>query len=146
MDIPDSWRELPIGEYAFPGPLRDRLVAAILDGAKTTTTSLLAEYEAEAEPLPGVGDREMVVDSDGRGIAVTEISDIHVCRLAEVGLGHALGEGEGYVTVAQWRAGHEKFWHSAAYREAIGNPALTVDDDTRVVCVAFRVTARRAGL
>ncbi|MDR3081890.1 MAG: RNA-binding protein, partial [Streptomyces sp.] len=36
---------LPRAEFAFPGLLRDRLVAAILCGAKTSTTGLLAEYE-----------------------------------------------------------------------------------------------------
>ena len=44
--------DLPVAEFAFPGPLRDQLVAAILDGSKTTTTGLLVEYEREAEPLP----------------------------------------------------------------------------------------------
>lgn len=37
--------ELPKAEFAFPGPLRDRLVAAVLDGSKTATTGLVAEYE-----------------------------------------------------------------------------------------------------
>lgn len=31
--------DLPKAEFAFPGPLRDQLVAAILDGTKTSTTS-----------------------------------------------------------------------------------------------------------
>ena len=38
---------LSVGEFAFPGPLRDQLVAAILDGAKTTTTGLLDDYERD---------------------------------------------------------------------------------------------------
>jgi len=37
--------DLPIVEFAFPGPLRDQLVAAILAGEKTTTTSLVADYD-----------------------------------------------------------------------------------------------------
>lgn len=40
---------------AFPGPLRDRLVAAVLSGAKVSTSGLLAEYEVEKEDLPPVG-------------------------------------------------------------------------------------------
>jgi uncharacterized protein YhfF len=52
---------LSVGEFAFPGPLRDQLVAAILDGAKTTTTGLLEDYEREGEPLPRPGDREVAV-------------------------------------------------------------------------------------
>ena len=42
---------LGVGEFAFPGPLRDQLVAAILGGAKTTTTGLLDDYERDGEPL-----------------------------------------------------------------------------------------------
>jgi hypothetical protein len=39
----------------LPGPLRDRLVAAIVAGAKTTTSGLVADYEHENEPLPRPG-------------------------------------------------------------------------------------------
>jgi uncharacterized protein YhfF len=47
--------DLPVAEFAFPGPLRDQLVAAILAGEKTTTTGLAADCEHENEPLPGPG-------------------------------------------------------------------------------------------
>ena len=40
---------LSVGEFAFPGPLRDQLVAAILSGAKTTTSGLLIGYERDRE-------------------------------------------------------------------------------------------------
>ncbi len=60
-----SREELPVAEFAFPGPLRDQLVAAILSGGKTTTTGLLADYEREGEPLPRPGLRQAVVDSAG---------------------------------------------------------------------------------
>ena len=54
-------------------------------------------------------------------------------------LDHALGEGKGYASVAEWRAGHEQFWQSAEMRQAPGDPAFTVDDDTLVVAQAFRL-------
>jgi hypothetical protein len=47
--------QLRVAEFGFPGPLRDRLVAAILDGTKTSTTALLAGFEHEGLPLPRVG-------------------------------------------------------------------------------------------
>jgi uncharacterized protein YhfF len=55
--------ELPAFEFAFPGPLRDRLVAAVLDGSKTTTSGLLQDYEIDGEPLPVAGSRAAVIDS-----------------------------------------------------------------------------------
>jgi uncharacterized protein YhfF len=105
--------DLPVAEFAFPGPLRDQLVAAILAGEKTTTTGLVAEYEHANDPLPVPGLREVVVDSGGRPVAVIETTAVRVVRLADVDLGHVLGEGEGFASVAEWRAGHERFWHSA---------------------------------
>jgi uncharacterized protein YhfF len=73
--------DLPVAEFSFPGPLRDQLVAAILVGAKTTTTGLVADYEHENEPLPGPGLRQVVVDSVGRRVAVIETTAVRVMRL-----------------------------------------------------------------
>ncbi len=130
---------LPRGEYAFPGPLRDRLVAAILDGSKTSTASLEDEYLQEGEPLPAVGDMEAVVDSDGRLVCVTRNTEVTICRLAYVSDDHARREGEGYRDAAQWRAGHERFWTSSEYLAETGQDPDRIGDDTRVVCVTFEV-------
>ena len=60
---------LSVGEFAFPGPLRDQLVAAILDGTKTTTTGLADDYERDGEPLdmicrhPGTHDARVKLSS-----------------------------------------------------------------------------------
>ncbi len=103
---------LPTAEFALPGRLRDRLVAAILDGSKTSSTGLALEYEREKERLPQVGDGSVLVDSDGRPVAVLEVTSVRVVPLVEVDLSHARDEGEGHQTVAQWRDGHESFRHS----------------------------------
>ncbi|KOX38310.1 MULTISPECIES: ASCH domain-containing protein [unclassified Streptomyces] len=124
---------------AFPGPLRDRLVAAVLSGEKTATTGLLLEYEAENEELPEVGERSAVIDSDGREVAVVEITEVRVLPLRDADLRLALGEGEGYRSVAEWRAGHDDFWHGEEMREALGDPEFVVDDDTMLVVEWFRV-------
>ena len=133
------WEDLPVAEFAFAGPLRDQLVAAILGGRKTTTSGLVAGYEHENEPLPHPGLRQAVIDSAGRRVAMIEITAVRVLRLADVDLAHAVGEGEGYTTVAEWRAGHERFWHSAELREEMGDPDFTVNDDTLVVAETLRL-------
>ena len=131
MDLND----LPRMEFAFPGPLRDRLVAAILSGAKTATTGLVLENE----PLPEAGQLLAVVDSADRCVAAIELTQVRVIRLADVDLQHALDEGEGDESVAEWRAGHEKFWHSAEVRAELGDPHFTVNDDTLVLAQRFRL-------
>ena len=141
------YEDLPVIEFAFPGPLRDQLVAAILAGSKTTTSGLVVGYEHDGAPLPHPGLRQAVIDSAGSRVAVIETTAVRVLRLADVDLAHALGEGEGYTTVAQWRAGHEQFWHSPQVRQELGDPEFSVDDDTLVVAQEFRLTGEgSAGL
>ncbi|WP_327291344.1 ASCH domain-containing protein [Streptomyces sp. NBC_01198] len=136
---------LPEAGFGFPGPLRDRLVAAVLDGSKTATTGVAAAYEHEGEALPEPGQRSVVVDSDGRPVAVIEITEVRVVPLREVDLAHALDEGEGDESVAAWRRGHEDFWHGPEMRAAMDDPQFTVDDDTPVVLERFRLIADLRG-
>ncbi|MEV7026156.1 ASCH domain-containing protein [Kitasatospora sp. NPDC093558] len=137
-DYPDVAALRPF-ELAFPGPLRDALVAAVLSGAKTTTTGLLADYEHAGDPLPQPGGRSAVIDSAGRAVAVIETTDVRVVPLADVDLQHAIDEGEGYATVAHWRSTHERFWRSPEMLAALGDPGFTVDDRTPVVLERFRM-------
>jgi uncharacterized protein YhfF len=133
---------LPIAEFGFPGPLRDRLVAAILSGEKTTTTGLLEEYRREGAEPEAPGRRELVVDSDGRGVAVIEILEVVVQRMGDVELEFAIAEGEGFGSVTAWRDAHVAFFTSPEMTAALGEPPVAVDDDTLVVCSRFRVVER----
>lgn len=130
---------LPRGEYGFPGPLRDALVAAILDGSKTTTSSLLADYGED--PLPQAGSREVLVDSDSRPVAVLETVGVTVRPLSGVTLAHAVAEGEGFATVDEWRAAHIAFWTGDEYSAEYG-PHSAIAPDTPIVCEEFRVLTR----
>ena len=141
-DAARSAESLPRAEFAFPGLLRDQLVAAILDGCKTSTTSLAIEYQREQTPLPTVGDRSVLVDSNDCSVAVLEVTGLRVVRLAEVDLAHVRDEGEGHPSVAHWRDGHERFWQSSQMRAGLGDPDFTVDDTTHVVLERFRIVTR----
>ncbi|MER6594053.1 ASCH domain-containing protein [Micromonospora purpureochromogenes] len=134
--------DLPKTEFAFPGPLRDQLVAAVLSGAKTSTTGLFQDHERDGEPLPVVGARSVVVDSADRPVAVIELTEVRLVRLGDVDLDHARDEGEGYDSVAAWRAGHEAYWHGPDYQGWLGDPDFTVTDDTLAVAVRFRLVQR----
>ena len=133
---------LPISEFGFPGPLRDRLVAAILSGEKTTTTGLYEGYLREGEELTAVGARELVVDSEGKAVAVIETIAVDVRRVADVDLEFAIAEGEGFETVSEWREAHVRFFESAEMAALLGEPPLIVDDDT--LEIAQRLARHRA--
>lgn len=131
--------DLPVSEFGFPGPLRDKLVAAVLRGEKTSTTGLHEEYLREGTPISGVGERSLVVDSEGRGVAVIETTGIDVRRMGDVDLQFAIDEGEGFETLEQWHEAHVRFFTSAEMVAAVGDPPVPINDDTLVVCERFRL-------
>lgn len=134
-------RNLPKDEFVFPGPERDRLVEAILDGRKTATTSLMAEFIHDHEPLPSSGRRTVLVDSDEQPVAVLRYASVSVTRLGVVALQHVLNEGEGHKSLAEWRESHESFWTSENMRQALDDPDFAADDKTLVVLETFYVEA-----
>lgn len=129
--------------FAFPGPLRDELTALALAGRKTTTAGLYAESVADGDVMPRPGDREVLVDSEDRPVAVIETVEARVVRLADVDDRHAIDEGEGYADAAAFRVAHERFWNGYLddLRGRIG-PDFTIDDDTLVLLQRFRVVER----
>ena len=144
MDPSIDISTLPTWGFAEPGPLRDELTALALAGTKTTTASLLVDFELEGEPVPVTGQIDVLVDSDLRPVAIVENISVRTVRLGDVDDQHAIDEGEGYADAAAFRVDHEAYW--SAYldriREGLGDPSFTLTDDTLVVLERFRIIER----
>jgi uncharacterized protein YhfF len=124
----ESLRPMELG-YAGTD-LRRRLVELVLAGTKTATAGRLADH-SEDDPIAAIGERFVLVDVDDRPVAVVETTEVRVVRAADVDERFARDEGEGFETVADWRAAHERFWGADG-----------LDDDTQIVCERFRLVER----
>ena len=129
-------------ELGTPGPMRNRLVSAVLAGEKVATSSLLDQYEDQGEPLPVAGERRAMIGSSGEVVALVEVVEVSVIRLGDADERLAHDEGEGFRSVAEWRAAHEDFWRREVLPELRRPRAL--DDDTEVVVERFRVLGTRS--
>jgi uncharacterized protein YhfF len=127
-----------------PGPLRDKLTALALAGTKTTTASLLVDFELEGVELPEPGETQVLVDSAERPVAIVETVDCRVVRLADVPDRHAIDEGEGYANAAEFRVAHERYWNGYidTVRTGLGDPSFALSDDSMVVLERFRIVER----
>ena len=135
---------MPRWGFAYPGALRDELTELALAGTKTMTTSLLVDYAMDPDVLPRRGERQLLVDSEERPVAIVETVAIRTMRLADVDDETAIAEGEGFADAAAFREAHERFWSGslAEIRERIGDPAFDITDNTLVVTERFRVVER----
>ena len=129
-------------EFGFPRTdLRRSLVEAILRGEKTSTTGLLSDYERDGDALPEVGERFVLIDEQDAEVGVIETTEDRVITIGAVDLPFAIEEGEGFTSVQDWRAAHERFWLSYANetRAFLNDPAWHPTDETRIVCERFRL-------
>ncbi|HEY6569706.1 MAG TPA: GNAT family N-acetyltransferase [Candidatus Limnocylindrales bacterium] len=127
--------------FGSPGPLRDELTALAFGGGKVVTSSLLADYEIEGEPVDQPGDIGILLDSADAPVATVEDVLSKVIRLADMTDQDAVDEGEGYADAAAFRLTHERFWNGYIdeVREGIGDPGFTITDDTPIVVERFRI-------
>jgi uncharacterized protein YhfF len=135
---------LPAWGFAFPGPLRDRLTALVLDGTKVATAGLIADYIVDGDLVPRPGDREVIIDSDGRPVAIIETTRCQISTIGLVDDDFARAEGEGFADAAAWRVAHERFWNGYLddLRRDLRDPAFALTDSTPVVCQWFRLVER----
>jgi ribosomal protein L11 methyltransferase len=142
-----SARDLPLWEFATPGPLRERLNGLAIAGAKTGTFSLVELDRALAVDPAERGKRWVLTGSNGAHLAVVETVELRILRIADVTWAQVDSEGESFTSVADWREGHERYW--ARFLDVIrtwsDDPGWSIGDATEVIYETFRVVERLPG-
>jgi len=109
--------------------LRQKLVDAVLRGDKIATAGLATDFAPHTnDALPQPGDRWSLLGYDDEPVAVVETTGLQVVPAGQVDLQFARDEGEGFESVADWRAAHERFWSEQS-----------ISDETLIVCEHFRL-------
>ena len=112
----------------------DELVRLVIEGKKTATCSLYKLYELENEPLPQVGQYQIILNSQDEPVVLVRIHTINIEPMNEVPVEFALAEGEGDGTYQFWWDGHLNFFNELAKTFKI-----SFDTSDLLVCERFEV-------
>jgi uncharacterized protein YhfF len=86
---------------------------------------------AELEENPGkAGDRCLLLGFDDEPVGIVELTEVRVVPAGEIELQFARDEGEGFESVGEWRAAHERFFERP------------LPDETPIVAIRFRLVER----
>jgi uncharacterized protein YhfF len=103
------------------------LIELVVGGPKRATAGAVAEYEADGDPLPGVGDLSIVTDGSMRPRVLLETTEVRVGPLSSVDDQVAWDEGEGDRTRAWWLNAHTSYFTRAFARLGLEfHPHITV--------------------
>ncbi|WP_317968277.1 ASCH domain-containing protein [Sporosarcina oncorhynchi] len=134
-NAPDSYEAWAFGDST---EMADELAKLVLEGKKTATASNYTLYSLENEPLPTAGLHNVILDGDGKAIAIVETTDVTVVPFDEVTEEQAYLEGEGDRSLTYWRDVHETFF--AKELEGIGQ---RFHQKMPVVCEKFKVVYKK---
>ena len=123
-----------LDRYGDSAELSEELLVLIRQGSKCAGTGLLWGIEADQDPMPQVGDIEVVIDHLNEPTLVTRITQVSVVPYGEVTAEYAAIEGEGDGSLDYWRRAHWAFFSRECQR--IGREP---SEDMLVVCSVFEL-------
>lgn len=137
--VPEQPDEPSVERFGDSAELTDALLTLVLDGTKTATSALVAEYRGEAQPLPRVGSHWIACDSAGRPRVVLRSVELRVGPVSSADEAFARDEGEDDRSLASWLVEHERYW-----RRVCARLGIEWSDELEVVFERFAVVWPRA--
>lgn len=117
--------------------LADELVALVLAGTKTATST--GRWEYGDEPLPRVGELSIVLDGAGNPRALIRTTGVREWSFRDVDAAFAAAEGEGDLSLEHWRTEHEAY-----FRRALAGTGREFTEDLELVGEEFELLYPRA--
>lgn len=105
----------------------------VIEGKKQATTSARVLYTVEQDPLPFVGQLNMILNENREPMCITITTHVNVVPFNQVGYGHVINEGEGYTSIEQWRSEHYHY-----LKEACQYYGLDFHEEEDVVLETFK--------
>src|SRR6185436_17468949 len=123
-----------VDQFANTPQAATKVGKLVRDGVKTTTSSLLWGPEHIGEPLPKVGNIELIMDGNNEPLCIIELTEVEIKPFNSVDEQFAFEYGEGDRTLAFWLSDNWDF-HSRWCLEIGCEPSETMP----IVFQRFRV-------
>lgn len=112
----------------------DTLAQLVKQGIKTATTSGFELYAFDNDPLPKVGEYNIILDSQNEPVCVTETKVVEVLPFKYISAEHAYHEGEGNRSYDYWRQVHVDF-----FTKEYASYNATFTPESKCVCEVFEL-------
>lgn len=105
----------------------------LIKGIKKATATSLWWYEKNNEPLPSIGDQNIVTDWYGVAKAIIEITKVEHLAYHKITSEFAETEGEGDKSLEYWKRVHEAY-----YKREMEPYGASFDENMIIVCEYFK--------
>jgi uncharacterized protein YhfF len=91
-----------VDQFADTPEAATKVGKLVRDGVKTTTSSLVWGLEHIGQPLPNVGNIELIVEGNGQPLCIIELTEVEIKPFNAVDEQFAYEYGEGERTLSYW--------------------------------------------
>ncbi|KRN81554.1 ASCH domain-containing protein [Ligilactobacillus acidipiscis] len=112
----------------------DTLAQLVKQGIKTATTSGFELYAFDNDPLPKVGEYNIILDSQNEPVCVTKTKVVEVLPFKYISAEHAYHEGEGDRSYDYWHQVHVDF-----FTKEYASYNATFTPESKCVCEVFEL-------
>jgi uncharacterized protein YhfF len=91
-----------VDQFADTPEAATKVGKLVRDGVKTTTSSLVWGLEHIGQPLPKVGNIELIVDGNGEPLCIIELTEVEIKPFNAADEQFAYEYGEGERTLSYW--------------------------------------------
>ncbi len=112
----------------------NELADLVLEGKKRATASNYLMFEIAKEPLPKVGDLNIITDFHGEPKCIVQTTEVKIVKFKDVNPEFAEAEGEGDLSLEYWREAHRRF-----FTRELDEMKECFTEEMPVVCEKFTV-------
>jgi uncharacterized protein YhfF len=132
-------QEPPAGHFGASEEVADACVRLVLQGRKRSTSHSLLGLQHRGEPLPKIGDLNIVTDWAGKAHCIVRTTKVRLKPFFSISREDSLLEGEGDGSLDYWRRVHWDFYTEEL--EAFGKKPA---ESMIVVCEEFEKIYERS--
>jgi uncharacterized protein YhfF len=125
--------------FGHTSEMADELLALVLSGKKTGTSSLHLLYELEQETLPQAGSYSVLLDGADQAQAIICTKVVDILPYSQVSEVHGYLEGEGDRNLSYWRSVHQPF-----FERELREYQITFSEDLLLVYELFEIVFRKS--
>ena len=131
------YRSLPYWHFCDNEVDANECADLVVKGIKRATSPSLWWHQANNEPLPQVGDLNIVTNWQGKAVGIIQTTAVELVAFSDISADYARLEGEGDKSLDYWKRVHWEYYH----RELAGTeykPCPTMP----IVCEHFTLVFR----
>ncbi len=129
IPIPDAWM---FGDGTKT--MGNELANLVLLGKKTATCSAFDLYNLRSEPIPKLGQYDIILNGHSEPVAIIKNKSIEIFKMDDVPKYFATKEGEGDLSYDYWYSAHKDF-----FKKEFKTFNLDFSTDMTLICETFVV-------